>query len=118
MNNLMSAAPLTDTTLTQDGLPADAKAVGEALSKKSNKLILKNVYYSDRTDQYSQIITRAPSDAIAVLGITASETMFIPMRLSLGETSFRCMTGIANLQLKFAPNTNVSGTMWYLAYAE
>lgn len=32
MSNFMGAAPLTDTTLTQNGIPADAKAVGDALA--------------------------------------------------------------------------------------
>lgn len=73
--------------------------------------------YSGRTDQYSQIAARAPDDAIAVLGIVSSDTMFIPMNLSLAYASFRCMTGLAIQEIKFAPNTNVSGTMWYLAYA-
>ena len=31
MSNFMGAAPLTDTTLTQEGVPADAKATGDAL---------------------------------------------------------------------------------------
>lgn len=32
MSDFMYPAPLTDATLTQDGYPADAKAVGEALN--------------------------------------------------------------------------------------
>nr|DAO56866.1 MAG TPA: hypothetical protein [Caudoviricetes sp.] len=106
-----------DKTLSVEGVAADAKAVGDALGKKSNKLALKSASYSGRTDQYSQISTRAPDDAIAILAIVSSETMFIPMSLSLAYATFRCMTGLSSLQIKFAPNTNVSGTMWYLAYA-
>ena len=34
MSNYMPPAPLTDATLTQDGMAADAKAVGDALAKK------------------------------------------------------------------------------------
>ena len=113
----MLSPPPTDTTLTQEGVAADAKAVGNALGEKSNKLILKSVSYSGRTDQFSQIATNAPNDAFAILGITATNTMFIPMNLSLTDGSFRCVTGIAEMQMRFAPNTNVAGTMWYLAYA-
>ena len=117
-NPYMLLPPPTDTTLTQEGVAADAKAVGDALGEKSNKVILKSTSYSGRTDQYSQISARVPDDAIAVLGIVASDTMFIPMNLSLAYTSFRCVTGLAFQELKFTPNANVSGTMWYLAYAK
>ncbi len=105
-----------DKTLSVEGVSADAKAVGDALGEKSNKLILKSVPYSGRTDQYSQIVTRAPDGAIAVLCITSTSTMFIPMNLASGYTLFRCVTGLGIQQLNFAPNTDVSGTMWYLAY--
>ena len=110
--------PPTDTTLTQEGVAADAKAVGNALDKKSNKLILKSMYFSGRTDQFAQISIRAPDDAFAILNIASVGTMFVPMNLSLADASFRCLTGLPNMQMNFAPNTEVSGTMWYLAYAK
>lgn len=72
-----------DKTLTQEGVAADAMAVGDALGKKSNKLILKSTSFSGRTDQFAQIAVRAPDDAIAILGIGSTDTMFIPMNLSL-----------------------------------
>lgn len=111
-------ATTPDKTLTQEGVAADAKAVGDALGEKSNKLVVKTVSYSGRTDQYSQIATSAPDDAIALLGIASVGTMFIPMDISLKYATFRCITGLSNMQINFAPNTNVSGTMWYLAYAK
>lgn len=117
-NNPYAVTPPTDKTLTQEGVAADAKIVGDALGEKSNKLILKNTPYSGRTDQYSQIVTSAPDDAIAILGIVSSDTMFIPMNLSLSYATFRCMTGMAVQKLNFTPNANVSGNMWYLAYAK
>lgn len=99
-------------------MAADAKAVGDALSAKPNELILKSASFSDTTDLYSQIAVNTPSDAIAILGIAAVDTMFIPMSLSLKNASFRCVIGIASQQMKFAPKTAVSGTLWYLAYAK
>lgn len=110
--------PHTDTTLTQAGVAADAKAVGDALSAKPNELILKSAPFSGTTDYYAQISVNAPSDAIAILGIASVDTMFIPMSLSLKGTSFRCVSGIANLEMKFASETAVSGNLWYLAYAK
>ena len=114
----MLSPPPTDTTLTKEGVAADDKVVGDALGEKSNKLTLKTTSYSGRTDQYSQIATRAPDDAIAILGIESIDTMFVPMNISLTDASFRCVTGMANMQMNFAPNTEVSGTMRYLAYAK
>lgn len=110
--------PKTDTTLTQEGVAADAKAVGDAFGKKSNKLILKSTDFSGRTDQFSQISIKSPDDAFAILNIASSGTMFVPMNLSLADASFRCITGLSNMQMNFAPNTEVSGTVWYLAYAK
>lgn len=117
-NNPYAVTPPTDTTLTQEGIAADAKAVGDALGKKSNKLILKSTSFSGRTDQFAQISIKAPDDAFAILNIASSGTMFVPMNLSLAGASFRCITGLSNMQMNFAPNTEVSGTVWYLAYAK
>lgn len=54
MSNFMGAAPLTDTTLTQEGVAADAKAVGDAVknvqtdvSKKLN--YAENIGYCHQT---------------------------------------------------------------------
>lgn len=116
-NNPYAVTP-PDKTLSVEGVAADAKAVGDALGEKSNKLILKTASYSGRTDQYSQISANAPDDAIAILCIAATGIMFVPMNLSLANASFRCVIGLSEMQIKFAPNTNVSGTMWYLAYAK
>ena len=107
-----------DKTLSIEGVAADAKTVGDALGEKSNKLILKSMSFSGRTDQFAQISIRAPDDAFAILNIASVGTMFVPMNLSLADASFRCITGLSNMQMNFAPNTEVSGTMWYLAYAK
>lgn len=36
MSNYMHPTPLTDATLTQENVPADAKSTGDAISKKAN----------------------------------------------------------------------------------
>lgn len=117
-NNPYAVTPPTDTTLSVEGMAAEAKAVGDALGKKSNKLILKSTDFSGRTDQFAQIAIRAPDDAFAILNISSFGTMFVPMNLSLANASFRCITELSNMQMNFAPNTEVSGTVWYLAYAK
>lgn len=116
-NNPYAVTP-PDKTLTQEGVAADAKAVGDALSAKQNELILKSEPFSGTTDYYAQISVNAHSDAIAILGIASVDTMFIPMSLSLESTSFRCVNGLGGLEMKFASETAVSGTLWYLAYAK
>ena len=43
MSNYMLPAPLTDATLTQKGVPADAKATGDALGKRMHYPAYSNV---------------------------------------------------------------------------
>ena len=42
MSNYMHPTPLTDATLTQENVPADAKATGDAMGKKANSTDVEN----------------------------------------------------------------------------
>lgn len=49
MSNYMLPAPLTDATLTQENVPADAKATGDALGKKANSTDVENALNQKQT---------------------------------------------------------------------
>ena len=82
MSNFMSAAPLTDTTLTQNGVPADAKTVGDALivvkgMLKVERVELSGISVNVNNDDYFyarsvSFADKIPANAI-VLAVTASD---------------------------------------------
>lgn len=49
MSNYMHPTPLTDATLTQENVPADAKATGYAISKKANSTDVENALSQKQT---------------------------------------------------------------------
>nr|DAG60619.1 MAG TPA: hypothetical protein [Caudoviricetes sp.] len=49
MSNYMHPTPLTDATLTQGNVPADAKATGDAISKKANSTDVENALNQKQT---------------------------------------------------------------------
>ena len=49
MSNYMHPTPLTDATLTQGNVPADAKATGDAISKKANSTDVENALSQKQT---------------------------------------------------------------------
>lgn len=49
MSNYMHPTPLTDATLTQENVPADAKATGDALGKKANSTDVENALNQKQT---------------------------------------------------------------------
>ncbi len=49
MSNYMLPAPLTDATLTQENVPADAKATGDAIGKKANSTDVENALNQKQT---------------------------------------------------------------------
>lgn len=49
MSNYMHPTPLTDATLTQENVPADAKATGDAMGKKANRTDVENALNQKQT---------------------------------------------------------------------
>lgn len=49
MSNYMHHTPLTDATLTQENVPADAKATGAAIGKKANSTDVENALNQKQT---------------------------------------------------------------------
>lgn len=79
MSNFMVAEPQTDTTLTQEGVSADAKAVGGALNNK-NALIQEGNCSGWITDSNGNIYTDLSTDKYVILqawGIGVCVTPFI-----------------------------------------
>ena len=113
-NNPYAVTPPTDTTLTQEGVAADAKVVGAALSKKTNKIQIASKSFSGTTDTYAQVSITIPDDSFAILYAASSNILFIPTVMYTKSAVFRCITGLASAKLEFAKNAAVSGTLYYL----
>lgn len=103
-----------DKTLTQEGVAADAKAVGGALSKKTNKIQIASKSFSGTTDTYAQVSIPIPDNSISILFVVSSNTLFIPAVMYTKSAVFRCITGLTSAKLDFAKNAAVSGTLYYL----
>lgn len=82
MSNYMHPAPLTDATLTQENVPADAKATGDAMSKKANSTDVENALNQkqpmllessiiDNTDSNGNIFIGWPTDQYVVVSAFA-----------------------------------------------
>ena len=101
-----------DKTLTQEGVAADAKAVGDAL--KATELVVKHKLYNVTTDQYSQTSITVPIDCTAALYFTCNESLLCPRNVTNGTFIFQCFGKITNQVLNTLPNTNLSITLYYL----
>lgn len=80
MSNYMHPTPLTDATLTQENVPADAKATGDAIGKKQTMLLETsftantdsngNIYTNWITEQYV-VVTAFAQNLIAQAFVTS-----------------------------------------------
>lgn len=104
--------PPTDTTLTQEGVAADAKAVGEAL--KAAELIVKHQSYSVTTDIYAQTSIRVPDNCTAALYFTCNDAIVWPQGYRDRVFSLRCFGHITGIELNGLRNTTLSIELYYL----
>ena len=111
-NNPYAVTPPTDTTLTQEGVAADAKAVGDAL--KAAELIVKHKSYSVNTDEYAQTSIRVPDDCIAALYFVCADALVCPQSYENGKFTFRCFGNIRSQVLNALTNTTLSIELYYL----
>ena len=76
MSNYMHPTPMTDATLTQEYVPADAKATGVAISNVENALnqkqtMLLETSFTANTDSNGNIYTGWPTDQYVVVSAFA-----------------------------------------------
>ena len=77
MSNYMLPAPLTDATLTQEGCPADAKAVGVAETNIRNDIankidIAKSIGYSYQEETYKCDLARLQNGSYLLIAPRSS----------------------------------------------
>ena len=105
-------ATTPDKTLTQEGVAADAKAVGEAL--KAAELIVKHQSYGVTTDTYAQTSIRVPDDCTAALYFTCNDAIVWPQGYRDRVFSLRCFGHITGIELNGPRNTTLSIELYYL----
>lgn len=86
MSNYMHPTPLTDATLTQENVPADAKATGDAIGKKANstdvekalnqkQTMLLETSFTANTDSNGNIYIGWPTNQYVVVSAFAQNLM-------------------------------------------
>ena len=110
-NNPYAVTP-PDKTLTQGGVAADAKAVGDAL--KAAELIVKHRLYSVNTDQYAQASLRVPDDCTAALYFVCDKAIVWPQGYTNGVFSLRCFGNIQSQVLNALRDATLSIELYYL----
>ena len=106
-NNPCAVTPPTDTTLTQEGVAADAKAVGTALT-------LKKITQALSVDQYNIAFFPYPKDFKMALQYICSEALLVPQVDYGSGMNFRCFgnTNTNSLSTMVGKTTNI--TPYYL----
>ncbi len=69
MSNYMHPTPLTDSTLTQENVPADAKATGDAIGQKQTMLL--ETSFTANTDSNGNIYIGWPTKQYVVVSAFA-----------------------------------------------
>ena len=108
----MLSPPPTDKTLTQEGVAADAKAVGDAL--KAAELIVKSENYSETIGEYSQLAVRLPKDCKVLLNISCNNAIMWIQSIGNGAITFRCFGPTVDIQLGNMSGQRIAFTLYYL----
>lgn len=99
--------PPTDTTLTQEGVAADAKAVGEALT-------LKKITQALTVDQYNIAFFPYPKDFKMALQYICSEALLVPQVDYGSGMNFRCFGNTNSNSLSTMIGKTINITLYYL----
>ena len=99
--------PPTDTTLTQEGAAADAKAVGKALT-------LKKITQALTVDQYNIAFFPYPKDFKMALQYICSEALLVPQVDYGSGMNFRCFGNTNSNSLSTMIGKTINITLYYL----
>lgn len=99
--------PTTDTTLTQEGAAADAKAVGKALT-------LKKITQALTVDQYNIAFFPYPKDFKMALQYICSEALLVPQVDYGSGINFRCFGNTNSNSLSTMIGKTINITLYYL----
>ena len=103
----MLSPPPTDTTLTQEGAAADAKAVGKALT-------LKKITQALTVDQYNIAFFPYPKDFKMALQYICSEALLVPQVDYGSGMNFRCFGNTNSNSLSTMIGKTINITLYYL----
>lgn len=103
----MLLPPPTDTTLTQEGVAADAKAVGTALT-------LKKITQALSVDQYNIAFFPYPKDFKMALQYICSEALLVPQVDYGSGMNFRCFGNTNTNSLSTMVGKTINITLYYL----
>lgn len=103
----MLSPPPTDTTLTQEGAAADAKAVGKALT-------LKKITKALTVDQYNIAFFPYPKDFKMALQYICSEALLVPQVDYGSGMNFRCFGNTNSNSLSTMIGKTINITLYYL----
>lgn len=106
-NNPYAVTPPTDTTLTQEGAAADAKAVGKALT-------LKKITKALTVDQYNIAFFPYPKDFKMALQYICSEALLVPQVDYGSGMNFRCFGNTNSNSLSTMIGKTINITLYYL----
>lgn len=97
----------TDKTLTQEGVAADAKAVGDALT-------LKKITKGYTVDQYNIVFFEYPKDFKIALQYICPDALLVPQVDYGSGMNFRCFGNTNSNSLSTMIGKTINITLYYL----